>query len=41
VWGEDSVHWILNPALPGTLVLVPSKMLARVMPDLLEALGAC
>ncbi len=36
--GIDQAHWIKNPALPGTLVLVPAKMLARVMPDILAAL---
>jgi hypothetical protein len=39
VSGDDSVHWLLNPALPGTLVLIPSKMVARALPLFLEALG--
>jgi hypothetical protein len=34
----DRVHWILNPDLPGTLVLVPSAMLERAMPGLVDAL---
>ena len=36
--GEDSVHWMLNPTLPGTLVLVPTKMVARAMSEILQAL---
>lgn len=34
----DRVHWALNPDMPGTLLLVPSWMLARTMPAALEAL---
>lgn len=34
----DRVHWILNPDMPGTLVLVPAAMVARAMPDLVDAL---
>ena len=25
-----SVHWLLNPDIPGTLVLVPTAMLSRI-----------
>jgi hypothetical protein len=32
------VHWVMNPDMPGTLVLVPSGLMARAMPDLLERL---
>ena len=34
----DRVHWALNPELPGTLLLIPSKMVARSMADLLDSL---
>lgn len=34
----DRVHWMLNADMPGTLVLVPAAMVARVMPDLVKAL---
>jgi hypothetical protein len=36
--GEDQVHWALNPDVPGTLLLIPAKLLARAMPDMLKAL---
>jgi hypothetical protein len=32
------VHWLLNPDIPGTLVVVPDEMMARVQPDILAAL---
>jgi len=31
-------HWILNPEMPGTLVLVPSALVSRAMPDIVAAL---
>lgn len=34
----DRVHWALNPDMPGTILLVPSRMIARTMPAALEAL---
>jgi bifunctional DNA-binding transcriptional regulator/antitoxin component of YhaV-PrlF toxin-antitoxin module len=34
----DRVHWMLNPDMPGTLVLVPAAMVRRIMPDLTAAL---
>ncbi len=36
--GEDHVHWALNPDVPGTLLLIPAKLVARAMPGTLEAL---
>lgn len=36
--GEDEVHWMLNPDLPGTLLLVPSAMVARAVPKLVDEL---
>ena len=33
-----SIHWILNPDIPGTLVLVPSKRMAQIQPQLVERL---
>ena len=33
------VHWALNPALPGTLLLIPSPMVGRAMTSILEQLG--
>lgn len=32
------VHWMLNPDMPGTLVLVPSSVLAHAMPELADRL---
>lgn len=32
------VHWLLNPDMPGTLVLVPSAVLSRAMPGVIEGL---
>lgn len=37
--GVDSVHWALNPAIPGTIVLIPSKQVSRGMVQLLEMLS--
>jgi len=34
----DRVHWALNPDMPGTLLLIPTTMLARTMPLALEAI---
>ena len=36
----DRVHWMLNPDMPGTLVMVPAAMTARAMPTLVKALKA-
>ncbi len=36
--GAGKVHWALNPDIPGTLLLIPAQLVARAMPDLLEAL---
>ncbi len=36
--GVDKVHWALNPDIPGTLLLIPSRLVARTMPDTLGAL---
>ena len=38
VEGGQRVHWMLNPDLPGTLVLLPSTMVNRVMPEITKAL---
>ncbi len=38
VAGSDAVYWTLNPDIPGSLLLVPSRLVARAMPDLLDAL---
>ena len=34
----SSVHWALNPDIPGTLILIPSRQLERVMEGLIESL---
>jgi hypothetical protein len=34
----DDVHWMLNPDIPGTLVLIPAAMVSRTMPDLVKLL---
>lgn len=34
----DRVHWALSEEVPGALLLIPSKLLARVMPELHHAL---
>ena len=36
----DKVHWVLNPDLPGTLVLIPSKLLGRSMDAVLAGIRA-
>ena len=36
--GEAKVLWALNPDVPGTLVLIPAKLLARSMVDVYDAL---
>ena len=36
--GVDQVHWILNPDLLGTLVLIPTLRVSRVMDAIIEAL---
>ena len=37
--GKDRVHWALNPRLPGSLVLIPSRQVSRAMDEILAALG--
>lgn len=37
--GVDTVHWFMNPHIPGSLVLVPSRQMARAMETIVEALG--
>jgi hypothetical protein len=32
------VHWALSREVPGALILVPSKMVERIMPAAIEAL---
>lgn len=32
----DKVQWALNPDIPGTLVLIPSKLLGRSMEAMLD-----
>lgn len=34
----DKVHWVLNPDIPGTLVLIPSMLLGRSMDEVLKAI---
>jgi antitoxin component of MazEF toxin-antitoxin module len=34
----DRVHWALNSDIPGTLVLIPSRLVARAMDDTLAAI---
>ncbi|MEX2269358.1 MAG: AbrB/MazE/SpoVT family DNA-binding domain-containing protein [Acidimicrobiia bacterium] len=34
----DKAQWVLNPAIPGTLVLVPNKNLARLTSEILDRL---
>jgi hypothetical protein len=36
--GNDKVHWALNPDIPGTLLLIPAKLLARTTDATLELL---
>jgi len=36
----DKVHWMLNPDVPGTLLLIPAKLMARVSPELVNLLRA-
>ena len=36
----DKVHWVLNPDIPGTLVLIPSKLLGRSMDAVLAGIRA-
>jgi antitoxin component of MazEF toxin-antitoxin module len=37
---EDSLFVALNPAIPGTLLLIPGAMIERVHADLLDLLKA-
>jgi bifunctional DNA-binding transcriptional regulator/antitoxin component of YhaV-PrlF toxin-antitoxin module len=32
-------HWMLNPHMPGTLVLVPSAQVARAMGEIAQAIA--
>jgi hypothetical protein len=32
----DKVQWALNPDIPGTLILIPSKLLGRSMEAMLD-----
>lgn len=34
----DRVHWMLNPDMPGTLILVPTEMVHRSVPALVDLL---
>ena len=36
----EKVHWALNPHMPGTLVLIPSAQVGRVMGEILGAIVA-
>jgi hypothetical protein len=36
--GEDDFHWALNPDMPGTLLLIPSAVLAKAMPGIIDSL---
>jgi hypothetical protein len=37
--GLDQVHWALNPAIPGTLLVIPAKQMARAMQAILQTLA--
>jgi hypothetical protein len=34
----DKAHWALNPDIPGTLVFIPTKNLARITSEILQRL---
>ncbi len=34
----ERVHWLLNPDIPGTLLLIPASVVARVTPGLVDLL---
>lgn len=34
----DKVEWSLNPDIPGTLILIPSKLLSRSMEGMLDVI---
>jgi hypothetical protein len=36
--GGHHAHWMLNPDIPGTLVLIPARLVARAQPGLVDAL---
>jgi hypothetical protein len=36
--GEHRVHFALNPDMPGTLLVIPSRHLAEVLPETLDRL---
>lgn len=36
--GEDKVHWALNPEVPGTLIMVPDALFARITAGALDLL---
>jgi hypothetical protein len=35
---QGQVHMCLNPSLPGTLILLPSRLVSRAMPEILKAI---
>jgi hypothetical protein len=35
---RDRVHWMLNPDMPGTLVLVPTRLVEQAMPSVVKEL---
>lgn len=34
----EKVHWLLNPDIPGTLLLIPASLVARTTPGLVDML---
>lgn len=38
--GDHRAHWMLNPDIPGTLVLIPTRLVARAHSDLVATLRA-
>lgn len=36
--GGHMVHWMLYPEIPGTILLIPSSLVARAQDDVLDAL---
>jgi hypothetical protein len=37
--GETRVHFALNPHIPGTLLIIPSRQMNRAMDAILQALA--
>jgi hypothetical protein len=37
--GVDRVHFALNPHVPGTIILIPARQVARIMDTVIKALG--